>query len=171
MVKSGLVHVAATLLRPKMGYRHLFAYGPWLDEEVLGQLCPDPEFVTLARYDSRRWMVNSDGTATIVPRRDFRVLGVIWSVHEVGLAALDIHAGVPQQHDRFGSFAKTAAGQLCVSEFYATRNRLPGKGSPSYLRPILKAAQRWAFPQDYLDELSSWADLGVRADKPARGRR
>ncbi len=170
MAKSDrLIQIAATLLRPKMGYRHLFVYGPYLDEDLLRERCPDLEFITVAHYDSRCFMINSDGVATAFPRRDHRVYGVVWSVHEIGLAALDIHAGVPHEHDRFGSFAKTAAGQLCVSEFYATRNRTPGRASPSYLRPILKAARRWEFPQDYLDELASWADPGTRIVKHKRG--
>jgi hypothetical protein len=127
-----------------MGHRHLFAYGPYLDENLLRERCPDPEFLTLAHYDSRRFMINSDGLATACPRRGYRLYGVVWSVQVIGLAALDIHAGVPHQHDRFGSFARTANGQLCVAEFYAARtapraeptppissrsSRLPGAGS------------------------------------------
>ena len=102
-------------------------------------------------------MINSDGIATAFPRKDHRVYGVIWSVHEIGLAALDIHAGVPHKHDRYGAFARTSSGQLCVSEFYATRNHSPGKADPAYLKPIIAAAQRWKFPQLYIDEIASWA--------------
>lgn len=151
-----LIQVANALLRPRMGYRHLFAYGPLLNESLIRERCPDPEFVTLAYYDSRRWMINSDGIAMIVPRRDFRVHGVIWSVCETGLAALDIHAGVPHDHDRFGCFAKNATGRLCISEFYTARNRTPGLATAEYLDPILEAARRWKFPPAYIDELASW---------------
>jgi hypothetical protein len=70
-----------------------------------------------------------------LPRRGYRVYGVVWSVPEIGLAALDIHAGVPHRHDRFGAFARTASGQLCVSEFFATRERTPGRADPAYLQP------------------------------------
>jgi hypothetical protein len=59
MVESGrLIQIAAKLLTPKMGYRHLFVYGPYLDEDLLRERCPDPEFVALAvltPYSADRW--------------------------------------------------------------------------------------------------------------------
>ncbi len=172
MTKSGRqIQIAANLLRPKMGHRHLFVYGPYLDEDLLRERCPDPEFLTLAHYESRRFMINSDGIATAFPRKDHRVYGVVWSVPEIGLAALDIHAGVPHHHDRFGSFCRTADGQLCVSEFYATRNHAPGKANPDYLRPILDAARHWKFPEPYLDEIAGWAHPEPRTRTNTRGAR
>jgi hypothetical protein len=134
MAKPGcLIQIAANLLRPKMGYMHLFVYGPYLDEGLLRDRCPDPEFLTLAHYDIRRFKINSEGLATACPRRGYRVYGVVWSVSEIGLAALGIHAGVPHWHDRFGAFARTASGQLRVAEFYGARNRTPGRADSAYL--------------------------------------
>jgi hypothetical protein len=152
-----LSQMATNLLRPPMGYRHLFVYGPLLDEDLLRERCPDPELITVAHYDSRRFIINSDGIATAFPRRGHRVYGVVWRVHEIGLTALDIHAGVPYRHDRFGAFARTADGELCVSEFYAARNHTPGTANPSYLEPIIAAARRWKFPDSYLEEIAGWA--------------
>src|SRR5260370_885355 len=153
-IPSRLIQIAINLLRPRMGHRHLFVYGPLLDEGLLRERCPDPEFITVAHYDSRRFMVNSDGIATAFPRRDHRVYGIIWCVHEIGLTALDIHAGVPHWHDRFGAFARTADGQLCVSEFYAARNHAPGKADPAYLQPIIATARRWKFPNSSIEEMA-----------------
>ena len=116
-------------------------------------------------------MINSDGIATAFPRKGHRVYGVVWSVPDIGLAALDIHAGVPHLHDRFGSFCRTADGKLCVSEFYATRNRAPGKAAPGYLRSILKAARRWNFPKSYIDEIAGWAQSEPKVRSATRGTR
>jgi hypothetical protein len=172
MAKPGrLIRIAANLLRPKMGYRHLFVYGAYLDENLLRERCPDPEFVTLAHYDNRRFMINSEGLATASPRQGYRVYGVVWSVPEIGLAALDIHAGVPHWHDRFGAFARTASGQLCVSEFFATRNRTLGRADPAYLHPIIAAAWRWKFPQQYIEEIGGWARLEPHPRGTRRGAR
>ena len=172
MAKSPrLIQIAANLLRPKIGHRHLFVYGPYLNEDLLRKRCPDPEFITVAHYDRRRFMINSDGIATAFPRRNHRVYGVIWQVHEIGLTALDIHAGVPHRHDRFGTFARTADGQLCVSEFYATRNRTPGKADPAYLLPIIEAARRWKFPDSYIEEIAGWSESEPRAQKSTRSAR
>lgn len=168
---NSVVQIAKTLLRPTMGYRHLFAYGSLLDEALLRERCPDPTFLTLAHYDSRRFIINSDGVATLVPRKGYRTYGVLWLVHEIGLAALDIHAGVPQEYDRFGAFARSASGELCVSEFYATRNRTEGNADSKYLRPIIAAALQWKFPDAYVAEIASWARTEPRPVKSKRGAR
>ena len=168
---NSFIQLATTLLRPKMGFRHLFAYGPLLDQDLIRERCPDPEFITLAHYEGRRFIVNSDGIATIIPRKDFKVYGVIWSVHEIGLAALDIHAGVPHDHERYGCFARSASGQLCVSEFYATRNRTEGLADRDYLRPIIAAARHWKLPAAYIKEMASWARPPSNKGKHARGAR
>jgi hypothetical protein len=96
---------------------------------------------------------------------------VVWSVPEIGLTALDIHAGVPHQHDRYGSFARTANGQLCVSEFFVTRNRTPGRADPAYLQPIIAAARRWKFPEQYIEEIAGWARLKPHPRETRRGAR
>ena len=145
MAKPGrLIQIAANLLRPKMGHRHLFVYGPYLDEGLLRERCPDPEFLTLAHYDSRRFIINSEGLATACPRRGYRVYGVVWSVPEIGLAALDIHAGVPHWHDGSGrSLEPQAANSALLSStapatgprgeptppIFSRSSRLPGAGN------------------------------------------
>lgn len=157
-----VLNVAGKLLRPSMERRHLFVYDDLLDEGLLRRRCPTAIFVAVARYDSRRWIINSAGTASIVPRRDHQVHGIVWSVHEIELTALDIQMGVPSQCDRYGSFAKTTNDQLCVSEFYASRNRTFGQASPAYVALIAAAARRWGFPERYSDEITGWATAGNR---------
>jgi len=168
---NSFIQLATTLLRPRMGFRHVFSYAELLDKSVISERCPEPEFVTLAHYEGRRFIVNSDGIATIVPRKDFKVFGVVWCVHEIGLAALDIHAGVPHDHDRYGCFARSASGQLCVTEFYATRNRTEGLADPSYLSPIIAAARHWRLPDAYIEEMASWARPASTNGKNTRGAR
>jgi hypothetical protein len=90
---------------------------------------------------------------------------------EIGLAAVDIHAGVPHWHDRFGAFARTASGQLCVAEFYGARNRTLGRADPAYLQPIIAAARRWKFPQQYIEEIGGWARLEPLPRGTRRGAR
>src|SRR5437762_446072 len=100
-----LVHVMAQLVRPRPGHRLIFAYDGLMQEERIRELCREPRFVTTARYLSKRLIVNDDGVATLVPRRNFTVHGVIWEVSEIAQTGLDICMGVPGIYDRFGSFA------------------------------------------------------------------
>ncbi len=151
------IHVLAQTARARPGHRHILVYDELMHEDRIGALCPEPRFVTTARYLSRRFTINSDGVATARPRRDHVVHGVVWEVHDIGLAALDIALGVPSIYDRFGAFARGPAGELIISEFYATRNnRSLGTAKPEYLNVILDAARHWKFSASYLDEIAGW---------------
>jgi hypothetical protein len=167
-----LARAPADLFRPRPGYRHVFAYGPLMAQKRIRKLCPDPRFVTTARYFSKRFVINDDGVATLVPRRDFTVYGVIWAISDIAQCGLDIALGMPGIRDRFGSLARGPDGQLVSSEYYGARNnRTIGKASHKYLQPILDAARHWNFPQSYLDEIGGWAQPEPRTKSTTRGGR
>src|SRR5258708_5351431 len=63
-----LAHVVAQMVRPRPAHRLLFAYDELMAESVIRQRCPDPVFICTARLTSRRFIVNSDDLASIVPR-------------------------------------------------------------------------------------------------------
>lgn len=165
-----LVHVMAQIVRPRPGHRLIVTYDELMHEDRIGALCPDPRFVTTARYLSRQFTINSDGVATARPQRGQVLHGVVWEVSEVGVAALDIAMGVPSMYDRFGAFARSPDEALITTEFYATRNmRSVGTAKPSYLRVIQDAARHWGFPESYLDEIAAWSQPDRRAATSMRG--
>ena len=167
-----LADAPADLFRPRPGHRHVFAYGPLMTQKHIRKLCPDPRLVTTARYLSKRFIVNGDGVATLVPRRDFTVFGVVWEISNIAQIGLDITLGMPGIRDRYGSLARAPDGQLVSSEYYGARNnRTLGKASREYLQPILDAARHWRFPQSYLDEIAGWAQTEPRTRSSTRGAR
>jgi len=167
-----LVHVMAELVRPQPGHRLIFTYDELMHEDRITALCPEPRFVTTARYLSRQFTINSDGTATARPQRGHVVHGVVWEVSEIGLASLDIAMGVPSLYDRFGAFARGPAGELITTEFYATRDmRSLGIAKPSYVNVILDAARRWGFSEPYLNEIAAWSQSDRRTATSVRGAR
>jgi hypothetical protein len=158
-------HVAAQLIRPRPGHRHVFAYDALMVEDRIRELCPEPKFAMTARYLSKRWIINDEGVGTLVPRRDFVVWGVVWEITDVAQMGLEMCMAVPGIYDRYGSFARGHAGELISSEYYGTRNnRTLGLADADYLAPILDAARHWEF-QSYLEEIATWA----RPDKRTLG--
>jgi hypothetical protein len=149
-------HITRQMVRPRPGHRHIFAYDNLMDEAAIGGRCPDPHFVTTARYLSRRLIFNSDGVATIVPRRDFVVHGVIWEISKIGQVGLDIQLGVPSVFHRIGAFARGPVGELVISEFYAARNHRHGDANQGLLLEMMQLASLRSFPKEYLDELAGW---------------
>jgi hypothetical protein len=146
----------AQMIRPKAGHRLLFVFDELMDAETISERVPDPQFVCTARMDSRRFIINTDGRASITPRAGYEVRGVIWELHEVAVTCLDLQLGVPSGVDRFGGFSRDQAGRLIVSEFHAYRNREFGRAHPDYLAVILKAARLHDFPQAYVDQVQGW---------------
>ena len=167
-----LVHVMAELVRPRPGHRLIFTYDELMNPDRISVLCPEPRFVTTARYLSRQFTINSDGVATARPQRGHVVHGVVWEVSEIEVAALDLAMGVPSLNDRFGAFARGAGEELVTTEFYASRNmRSLGTAKPSYLNVILDAARHWQFPESYLDEVAAWSEPDRRSAASQRGAR
>ena len=78
-----LANVVAQLIWPRPGHRLLFVFYEMMDQSVIRERCPDPIFICTARLTSRRFIVNSDGLASIVPRRDYMVHGIVWEVHDL----------------------------------------------------------------------------------------
>ena len=155
-------HVMGQLVRPRPDHRHVFAYDQLMGEERIRELCPEPRFVMTARYLSKRWIVNDQGVATLVPRRDSIVYGVIWEISDIAQTGLDICMGMAGIYDRFGSFARGKSEELVLSEYYGARNnRTFGRARPEYLRPILDAGRRWEFPASYLDEIAGWIETDI----------
>jgi hypothetical protein len=144
------------MVRPEPGSRLLFVYDILMSRDVLAQHLPDPVLVTTARIASRRFIVNTDGLPAITPRRGHTVYGVVYAVSDVGLTCLSLRLGFPTVYERFGGFVQDAAGQLMVVEFFSPRDQRAGEALPDIIAPIVAAAQQWAFPPDYLDELRQW---------------
>lgn len=167
-----LVHVMAQIVRPQPGHRLIFTFDELMNPDRIGGLCPEPRFVTTARYLSRQFTINSDGVATARPQRGHVLHGVVWEVSEIGLTALDIAMGVPSLYDRFGAFARGPGEELITTEFYASRDmRSLGTAKPSYLNVILDAARHWQFPEPYLDEVAAWSEPERRGATSQRGAR
>jgi hypothetical protein len=146
----------AQMIRPKVGCRLLFVYDDLMDAAVMAERVPNPEFICTARMESRRFLVNTDGIASITPRVGFEAHGVIWQVEETGVTCLDLQLGVPGGVDRLGGLSRNHAGTLIVSEFYMYRNRELGTAHPDLLTLILSAARKHGFPDDYIEQIERW---------------
>jgi len=77
------------------GYRYLFFFGDFLNEEELADLGILPRPVCIAYNRSRRWIIGPSGHATMICQRNFNVYGVVHQIPEPEVVALDLHLDVP----------------------------------------------------------------------------
>ncbi len=54
------------MIRPRLGYRLLFAYGLDMDPDIAASRVADPTFVTVALIPSGRFQINSDAVTGFV---------------------------------------------------------------------------------------------------------
>ena len=150
------IRIVRTMVRPRRGFRLLFTFADDMDPAVLGARCPDPVFVCTAYIESRKFIIDGDGRATIRPRKNHSVYGAVFEVDDLAMTCLGLWLGVPSVHDRFGAFGRNVDGKMVLMEYHGTRARGLGRAEPDYIRTIMDAARSYGFPPTYLDELSEW---------------
>jgi hypothetical protein len=97
----------------------MFVYDTLMNRDILAERAPDPELVTTARINSRRFIINRDGLPGITPRRGHTVYGVVYQLPDISLTCLSLQMGFPTTVERFGGFVRDPAGTLMVVEFFS----------------------------------------------------
>lgn len=130
-----------------------FAYGSNMDRDAMAKRCPGSKAVGLGRLPRHRFLITSDGYASVVrdPRRT--VHGVVWDLALSDIPALD-------RYESLSTGLYTKISQPVVMDggarralVYIGRSARPGKPKPGYLEGVLAAARSWALPREYLYEL------------------
>jgi len=130
-----------------------FAYGSNMDRDAMAKRCPASRPLGLGKLPRHRFLISSDGYATVVrdPRRT--VLGVVWDLALSDIPALDRYESLST-----GLYSKISqpvvmAGGAKRALVYVGRSSRPGKPKPGYLDGVLAAARSWDLPASYLYEL------------------
>jgi hypothetical protein len=161
-----LVHVMAQLIAPPPGHHHIFAFDLLMREDRIRQYCPSARLVSTARLLSRRWIVNQDGIATIMPCRNSVVHGVVWTITDREQADLETQLGFPSSVDRFGAFTRGPDEEMITTEFYASRNHRHGEvGWPDIIQ-LMATGRELGFPEEYLNDFGMWAPPPVEYEGP-----
>lgn len=133
-----------------------FAYGANMDVAAMAMRAPQSRVIGPARLPRHRFIIMSEGYASIVRDPRQTVHGVLWDLALADLRPLDRFEGI----DR-GLYSKIS--QPVITDqgpkralVYVAASVEPGRPRPGYLEEILAAAQAHGFPKPYLDELARW---------------
>ena len=135
-----------------------FAYGSNMDALQMQDRCPTARSLGAALLSHHRFQIDGRGFATITPRADSRVYGIVWEITESDEASLDRYEGVPNFYVK----------QYCSVQFddgvesmlvYASTDHSSQSGRSEYLERIIDVAKDSLLPVDYVRELKSW--MGV----------
>jgi gamma-glutamylcyclotransferase (GGCT)/AIG2-like uncharacterized protein YtfP len=134
-----------------------FAYGSnmW-SEQMLGR-CPTATAPVMASLRGWRMLINERGVATLLRDDDGEVHGVLWTLGDVDLPALDRAEGVAEgRYDRFSVDVVTAQDADVRAEVYIDPRCTPGPARDGYRERLISGAIEHGLPDAYrafLDEV------------------
>lgn len=135
-----------------------FAYGSNMDPRQMEFRCPGAIPVGTAVLDNFRFVINSQGVATIEEDEACKVCGVVWDISVEHESTLDGYEGVWK-----GMYYKTTVPVLTPGgekiEALVYINPLVETGPPreGYLEKIVYGAGHFRLPEEYIEELRSWS--------------
>jgi len=120
---------------------------------LMRQRCPGAQALGPARLDNWRFVITSDGYASLVSDPGVQVHGVLWRLSPRDLAALDAYEQraylrrmVPVRH---GATRRPAL-------VYLAPERGGGRARPGYQELVVASAREWKLPEDYVTTLARW---------------
>jgi gamma-glutamylcyclotransferase (GGCT)/AIG2-like uncharacterized protein YtfP len=135
-----------------------FAYGSNMNPEQMASRCPGSIFAGIGKLKDRRFMINLNGVASIIPDSTGDVYGVVWSISVAHKLILDGFEGVEDKiyYEKIMQVS-TDINELIDVLVYVATETLPGLPREGYLEKILKGAKNFGLPPLYIEELSKWA--------------
>lgn len=137
--------------------RLYFAYGSNMDRKQMEERCPDSVPAGVVRLDGYRFLINTLGVATVVPREDGVVHGLLWRVSASDEKTLDGYEGVEQGiYRKEKLYVEAMGGSTEKALIYIASDTEPGVPRPGYIERIIAAAKEHGLPGNYQIELRSW---------------
>ena len=131
-----------------------FAYGSNMDENQMAQRCPDSVLVGKAVLKDYAFCLDSEGVATIIPRRGSAVEGLVWNISPADEHRLDIREGVASGCYRKDSITVSMAGTPVNALVYISCRPLTReKIRHGYLQKIIYAALDHRLSDEYIEML------------------
>jgi hypothetical protein len=134
-----------------------FAYGSNMSRPLMAARCPQARALGLATLSDWRFIINTDGLASIVRQKGARVHGVMWQLSARDVAAInayeDLDSGLYVSRILPVQFGERHANALV----YLARRRGKGIPRPAYMQSVIEAALDWDLPQPYIRSIARWS--------------
>lgn len=140
-----------------------FGYGSNMSPQIMAATCGGWRVLGIARLDgyrlaftrkSLRW---GHGVADVVVSTGDHVWGILYTINDECLAALDVKEGVGIAYDRHDIQVTLADGTTQHAMTYMVINKLQDELAPSraYMDAIIDGATAYELPTDYVQWLQS----------------
>ncbi len=143
-----------------------FAYGSNMSRKGMEARCPDAEAAGLAILEDYRFIIMTDGYASVEPARGQDVYGVLWRLSTRDLSTLNAYEGLQAGLYRRAMLPVLIDRVRLNALVYLGHTSNEGRAKPGYMEGVIDAAREWELPEDYTAGLTRWMSGGWRS--PAR---
>jgi hypothetical protein len=133
-----------------------FAYGSNMHRAVMRKHAPDAIALGVACLKDYRFIITSDGYASVAPHPRRCVYGLLWRLTARDRIALDRWENIAAGLYRADLLAVIAAGKRRRALVYVARARPRGAPRPGYMEIVIAAARECALPAEYIASLQRW---------------
>jgi len=133
-----------------------FAYGSNMHRAMMRRHAPNAEPVGVASLVNYRFVITTDGYASVEPARTHVVHGVIWRLTPRDRVGLDSWENIAAGFYSANTLSVLAAGRRVPVLVYLARPRAHGRPKAGYMELVLEAARSWKLPLDYIASLRRW---------------
>jgi gamma-glutamylcyclotransferase (GGCT)/AIG2-like uncharacterized protein YtfP len=134
-----------------------FSYGSNMASAGMRERCASPAILGIAAVPGYRFRIAKQGFGTMVPDPGSVVNGLLWSLTEDDLTALDRYEGVPEGHYARTTIAVPFRGEQLEAQVYLAADSAPGTPRPGYLETVVQAARDLGLPAEYIAALEGSA--------------
>lgn len=138
-----------------------FAYGSNMHRGVMRRHAPTAVPLGMARLADYRFVITSDGYASVAPARTRSVYGVLWRLAPRDRVTLDLWENIAAEQYRAEILPVLQAGRRRPALVYVARRRPLGRPKAGYMEIVADAARALELPEDYIAGLEEW--LPVRS--------
>lgn len=135
-----------------------FAYGSNMAVAAMQQRCPRSRPVGRAVLPRHRFVVMSEGYASVLRDGARSVHGVLWDVALGDIRTLDAYENIASGlYTKISQPVLRDEGAPVRALVYVGRGKGGGRPRDGYMEAVLAAARHWQLPEAYLRELTALA--------------
>jgi gamma-glutamylcyclotransferase (GGCT)/AIG2-like uncharacterized protein YtfP len=140
-----------------------FAYGSNMDRRLMRRRCAGARLVGGAVLRDHRFIITTDGYASVAAARGALVHGLLWRLTPRDLAALNAYENIDAGLYRAASLPVQVGGRAVRALVYVGRSGVPGRPRLGYMELVAAAARDAGLPAGYVATLERIWDMPSRS--------
>ena len=133
-----------------------FAYGSNMHRGVMRKHAPTALPIGVARLADYRFVITSDGYASVATAHTVIVYGVLWRLTPRDRVTLDLWENIAAGQYRAEILPVLQNGRRRPALVYVARRRPLGRPKAGYMEIVVAAARALELPDDYIASLEEW---------------